>query len=359
MEKKISLQDLADALASRKNISRREADTFVRNFFECVTLCVVDDKVLKIKGLGTFKLIEVASRESVNVNTGERIVIPGHSKVSFAPDTSLRDQVNKPFADFQTVILNENTPLDEMERTEPVTPLPVADFPEETDDEDDLDISVDEVSTVSDDVEQAEEHDDEDIQSEATTEEVKPVAADTAAENVEPQAETATEVHAVATVPAAVSATATPAVQVVHKGISPWFALLYALVTLLLMGLSYYLGYSRILSLNIQRPKTEQTQVVRKKANVSAAQQQKAAAKPKPKPSPTDLYPQVPGGKYLIVGTRRVHIMRVGDSILKLAVKEYGHKDFAQYIIVFNQFPNPDVISVGAEVKIPELKENK
>ena len=69
-------------------------------------------------------------------------------------------------------------------------------------------------------------------------------------------------------------------------------------------------------------------------------------------------YPQVPGGKYLIVGTRRVHTMKVGDSLLKLALKEYGHKDFAQYIIIYNQFQNPDVIHVGQEVNLPELIEN-
>ena len=90
MEKKISLQDLADALASRKNISRREADTFVRNFFECVTLCVVDDKVLKIKGLGTFKLIEVSSRESVNVNDspGESVILSYLSPILYSKEVS-------------------------------------------------------------------------------------------------------------------------------------------------------------------------------------------------------------------------------------------------------------------------------
>lgn len=358
MEKKISLQDLAEALAVRKNISKRDADVFVRNFFDCVTQSVVDDKVLKVKGLGTFKLIEVAPRESVNVNTGERIVIPGHTKVSFAADASLRDQVNKPFADFQTVILNENTPLADMERTEPATPLPVADFPAETDEDvadenDDVDAEVAAAEVLP-----AEGEEEEEEQPAAETEDAAPETEDDAAETDEPEAEGADEVHAVAAVPAVTTATA-PAVQVIHKGISPWFALVYALVTLALMGLSYYLGYSRILSLNVQRPKTEQTQAAKKNSQATAARPQQAAAKPKPKPSPTDLYPQVPGGKYLIIGTRRVHVMRVGDSILKLAVKEFGHKDFAQYIIVFNQFPNPDVISVGAEVKIPELKENK
>lgn len=70
-------------------------------------------KDCKIKGLGTFKLIDVDSRESVNVNTGERFQIKGHTKVSFSPDANLRDTINKPFAHFETVVLNENTILED------------------------------------------------------------------------------------------------------------------------------------------------------------------------------------------------------------------------------------------------------
>ena len=72
-----------------------------------------NEKTVKIKGLGTFKLIDVDSRESVNVNTGERFQIKGHTKVSFSPDTNLRDTINKPFAHFETVVLNENTILED------------------------------------------------------------------------------------------------------------------------------------------------------------------------------------------------------------------------------------------------------
>ena len=68
---------------------------------------------MKIKGLGTFKLVDVDSRESVNVNTGERFQIKGHTKVSFTPDTNLRDTINKPFAHFETVVLNEGTVLED------------------------------------------------------------------------------------------------------------------------------------------------------------------------------------------------------------------------------------------------------
>ena len=70
-----------------------------------------------------------------------------------------------------------------------------------------------------------------------------------------------------------------------------------------------------------------------------------------------DLYPQVPGGKYLIIGTKGVRQMKRGDTLLKMARQEYGHPDFAQYIIVFNQFADPDVIPLGSEVRLPQLVE--
>ncbi len=89
MDGKVSLQDLAQTLASKRNIQRKEAEAFLKAFFETISDGILQDKIAKIKGLGTFKMIEVQDRESVNVNTGERIIIPGHSKISFTPDTEL------------------------------------------------------------------------------------------------------------------------------------------------------------------------------------------------------------------------------------------------------------------------------
>ena len=116
MEGKVLLQDLAQSLASNRGMQRKDAETFLKAFFETISEGILQDKMVKIKGLGTFKMIEVQERESVNVNTGERIVIPGHSKINFTPDVELKDQVNKPFALFQTVIINEGTSLEDMEK---------------------------------------------------------------------------------------------------------------------------------------------------------------------------------------------------------------------------------------------------
>lgn len=116
MDKKVLLQDLSEALAQRKGLSKKDAEQFVRTVFETIEQYLEADKIVKIKGLGTFKLVAVDSRESVDVNTGERITIKGYTKVSFVPDAQLRDQINKPFAHFETVTLNEGVDWDAMER---------------------------------------------------------------------------------------------------------------------------------------------------------------------------------------------------------------------------------------------------
>lgn len=124
MNNKISIQELANGLMRRNGLSRKDAETFVRTVFAIVSDYLYSDKIVKIKGFGTFKLISVESRASVDVNTGERIIINGYTKVTFTPDAALRDEVNKPFSQFETVILNEGTSVADMERMDlPELPL--------------------------------------------------------------------------------------------------------------------------------------------------------------------------------------------------------------------------------------------
>ena len=115
MDNKILLQDIADFLCYRSGITKREAEQFVRAIFEVIQQGLERYQYVKIKGFGTFKLVEVGQRESVNINTGERFQINGHTKVSFTPDTSLKDLVNRPFSHFQTVILNDETAIEELD----------------------------------------------------------------------------------------------------------------------------------------------------------------------------------------------------------------------------------------------------
>ena len=111
---KISILDIAQAVVSKHGLSQQEAEKFVTAFFDVINEGLNSDKIVKVKGFGTFKVIDVRERESVNVNTGERVVIESHGKLTFTPDPIMRDLVNKPFAQFETVVLNEGVDLDEI-----------------------------------------------------------------------------------------------------------------------------------------------------------------------------------------------------------------------------------------------------
>ena len=104
---KILMKDIASQLAKKKNIRISEAENYLDAFFAVIHDGLKADKLVKIKGFGTFKLIEVRDRESVDVNTGERVLIDGHTKITFTPENSLKEMVNKPFSQFETVELND------------------------------------------------------------------------------------------------------------------------------------------------------------------------------------------------------------------------------------------------------------
>lgn len=119
---KNDLHDIAKMLASKYGISVNEAKTFTNTFIDLVNEGLQEDGLVKIKGFGTFKIVEVKDRESINVTTGERILIPGRSKVTFTPDSVMKELVNKPFSQFDTVVLNEGVDFSDIDQqTEEIT----------------------------------------------------------------------------------------------------------------------------------------------------------------------------------------------------------------------------------------------
>lgn len=115
MNDKVTLQDLAVELAKRHQLEGADAESFIKMFFTLIEDGLAADKYVKIKGLGAFKLTEVDSRESIDVNTGKRIEIQSYTKVSFTPDAAMKNLINRPFSHFEPVILNEGTTMEAME----------------------------------------------------------------------------------------------------------------------------------------------------------------------------------------------------------------------------------------------------
>lgn len=390
MSTKYNLQELSDALANRSGASRKAADTFVHHFFDIITAELEQNQIVKIKGFGTFKLVDVMDRESVDVNTGKRIVISGHTKVNFTPDNALRDAVNKPFIDFETVILNDEADLEEMERVS--VPMP--------EEENDVDASeVPQPEQTGDAVpesviEESEEsiipHADEDTSEPDYTNPIVPTeisAEETSTqdeheeldEDVVETNESEKPTQTEPLVGAPVVVIDQPTMISKERVSRPAFKLLKYASVFLLMVCSYIAGYHRILP-HIQfvpAPKVEeikpQPKIVKdEKEPVSVPKSDLDSIAPDtlstPVSPPTPVltleqvaeqYPQIPGGKYLIVGTKSTHKMGVGDNLYKLARTTYGSHTMVQYIVVYNQFQNPDIIPPGYIIKLPELKEKE
>lgn len=135
---KITNSDLAKVLMEKHGLDKADAERFVALMFDILNNGLRQDKLVKIKGLGTFKVISVSSRKSVDVNTGKPIIIEGRDKISFTPDNNLRDKVNAPFAQFDTVVINDGvdfSTIDQSFQDKENTPATVAEQPQATADE--------------------------------------------------------------------------------------------------------------------------------------------------------------------------------------------------------------------------------
>ena len=128
---KLNIYDLCSVLTSKNGLDDKESHRFIKAIFDVIQEGLDEDKIVKVKGLGTFKIIEVDDRESINVNTGERVLIEGHSKLTFTPDSVMKEIVNKPFSQFETVILNEGVDFPEPVVEEPAVEDIIADEPAE------------------------------------------------------------------------------------------------------------------------------------------------------------------------------------------------------------------------------------
>ena len=114
----INLKELAKHLVEKHELTAADAEHFVTQFIETLQESVLSEKLVKVKGLGAFKLTPISARESVDVNTGDRIVIEGRDKITFTPDNAMKDLVNRPFSQFDTVVLNAGVAFDEAMETD-------------------------------------------------------------------------------------------------------------------------------------------------------------------------------------------------------------------------------------------------
>ena len=138
MNNKVTFPELVEQVAQYANTSKRMSELFLKELFATISQSLIDGESVKVKGIGTFKLTEVSPRKSVDVNTGEEIEIPGHKKLSFAPDKDMAEAINQPFMHFETEILDDDVTDDQLaaiDAGEPTeAPVEAAPAEEETDD---------------------------------------------------------------------------------------------------------------------------------------------------------------------------------------------------------------------------------
>lgn len=402
----MSIQDLATILTDSYGMDAKSSLTFVKTVFEIVEEFIAKDKLVKIKGFGTFKLINVSDRESVNVNTGERIVIAGHSKLTFTPDAALKDAVNRPFADFETTPLNEGTSIEDMERF-PVSStimneqVPAEETPyfDETSDDSSLNAQEEPVGNTDESSLQAEgtgiDADDTmassveavDGSSEETAigEEEKPSTREKGASAVVIQNdEPVSQVHSLSKDNSAYPMSSESVPEPSAPSSSGKARFFYILLTILLVVISYICGHYRVLDMlnftisddaDSQEPPLVEVLHHEPNKDVNPADtvpadsivqdslKETTSDSIRTKPVPEEDYeeiakyfPQVPNGDYLIIGDAgKVHHMQVGETLYRIAGKELGSQDHVRYLIVFNDFEDPNIIHTGDPIRIPKM----
>lgn len=355
MNEKRTLQDIINLFGEKQGMNKKDAELFVRTMFDLIEEALATEKYVKVKGFGTFKLTEVESRESVNVNTGERIEIQGHTKVSFTPDTTMKDLINKPFAHFETVILNEGVELEDtpvetpetLETPEEVAPIVETPVQEETPEpmvEEPLQEEVVPETVVVEEPAMIEEPQPEMI-------EEAPIQEETPVEEPQPEIiETPKEEK-----PVIIEEKKEKTTNRVLLGI------IVVLVLIILFG-AYWM-FLRPAPAETSTPPvsvTEEiaipdtTEVIMEDTIIPFITYQKLSAEELSKeriPSLADTL------ECEIVGTQTTHTLQKGETIIKASVRFFGTKKYWPYIVKHNMdvLKDPDNIPAGAEIKIPQL----
>ena len=391
---KLSLQELANALSEKQGIYKKDAELFVKELFDLVEEALANEKYVKIKGLGVFKLIEVDSRESINVNTGERIEIQGHSKVSFTPETSLKELINKPFAHFETVILNEGTVLEDTQVEDEVliegkkeesvekeietqTISTEKDITEEIEinSEEKVELIVEEEAIVEEEtIEETETVEipldkEEEVKESNTTESISTedvMIVDEVA--VEQKEEVAVEQSIESTEDAIELKVVKQEEPPQEKTSKPLIIITVLLVIIIILG-AYWLfrPTDETIEKPIIKPVVEITETttdsitineVEEKLNTQSEEIVTSVVKPVKDEKVASIADTT---DYHIIGTQTTHIIQNGETLIRVALKYFGSKDYWPYIAKHNKNIIKDVnnVPIGTELNIPKLSPKK
>jgi nucleoid DNA-binding protein len=354
---KFTIQEIAAVLQQKNNFDKQEADTFVTTMFQIIQERLETDGIVKVKGLGTFKMVDVEARESVSVRTGERVVIDGHAKVTFTPDATMKELVNRPFSQFETVVLNDGVEFPDLEEPEEEQPV------------------VEEQPVAEEDVPAVEEQS---VEEPIVEEEAPAVVAPVVSQPVDEQPEAEESV-------AEEPETEEPVdEEPQEERPSRWWRwLLGILGVLVLMTLSalggFYYGIKYSPVGEMVRPDTvviHDTIMAAPVDTVPAVKEAEPVKEPEtpapevkkeePKPAPVSEQPdpyaqkdeRVRLGAYRIVGLSHEVKVLAGQTFYSICRAHLG-PDMECYVEVFNDLPRNPKVKEGQVIKIPKLQVKK
>lgn len=384
MNERINLPDIADLLVEKHEMEKKDAELFVRDMFELIEESLATEKYVKIKGLGTFKLTEVDARESVDVNTGERIEIQGHTKVSFTPDTTMKELVNKPFSHFETVVLNDGVELEDLVEAEVAiveaeTPEAVTtcESPQEAAvvssmEESNQEVVEEPVSVPQEEVVEVE------LQSEVpvVVDAVQPEVPETVEEigRMEEQQEKKSVEIPEEEKPAVFENLKQEEVPLPNVSqskekniIRVLWGVIAVLLFIILFGCYWLFIRTESSSENVVVvvPEMKQDMVEETRKDTLVVEEKSDTILLKVPVATTDFQEYRSDRvaaladtlEYRIVGTMETYTLQNGESIIKVSVKFFGSKMFWPYIVKHNRdvIKNADNISAGTQIKIPKL----
>ena len=398
---KISLIELAAVLSKRYGVNKKDATGFVTQMFDIIQQSLEQDKLVKIKGLGTFKIIDVDDRESVNVNTGERVLIEGHPKITFVPDALMKELVNKPFSQFETVVLNDGVDFEdaasepsvaepEIVETEPVVlesesepaAMPLVDFEPEPEPEL-IPVSEPEAAPKSEPAPKPEAAPEPEPVQEPAMEAEPEQEADPETETEE-ESESQEEEYEeeasdgkkwwLALLALLIglaggyilgnyfpfSTTQTPQQEVV-KPVVPDSALIATKAAVDSID-SVTVAEPEVEDVKAEAPKVAEPKVETPKAEAPKTEAPKAAEPDKKAVDQLDQYQKkdsrVRTGAWRIVGTAQVVKVKEGETLSRIS-RRYLGPDMECYIEVYNNITASTPLKAGQEIKIPQLKHKK
>ncbi|MBR1388548.1 MAG: HU family DNA-binding protein [Prevotella sp.] len=384
---KVSVQELSSVLMERQHLNKKDASKFVSEMFYLIQKALDEDKLVKVKGLGTFRIIDVEDRESVNVNTGDRMLIEGHGKITFTPDNLMKELVNKPFSQFETVVLNEGVDFEDEQpsesvaepEVEQVVEPDVEQVPEPVTDEIE---SIDDPSVVPlvDFVTEPEPESAPEPEPETKTE-PEPEPEPAPALVVEPESEAEPIVEAEAEQNAAPEQETEIEEELVEE--TKRRSLLWPVVALVACVLGFGIGYlvghnsavepwtpDKTVQVAQKVPQTAQKAPQAAQKAPQAAPRKTVAEEPVSAPQkpvaqePVDLdkYEQldvrIRTGAYRIVGTDHVEKVRANDNLARICKRTLG-PGMECYIEAYNGINAKTELKTGQEIKIPKLELKK